>query len=297
MAAGGHPGRRLSALRGHLDGPRRRSTTPPPLASAAAAAALPSPSESAATGLHGLTAAERYYFEVNGYLVVPDMIEPQLLAELNDSVDACADRLQFSQKLAGDVSLLQGEQSRKDTGDLMSWPAPWCDPFRRLLSHRRAVRILLDLVGPGFHYSSANGIIMDKGAEGITMHGGQRSDGSGGGRDAWTYTIDRNGQIECNLITFMYQLTDIGPNDGGRLHPAITPAPTLSLHPPARTAIPHSPPATIRASTPATSHRVTCYLQRWSAFLAPTKPSSTFPPTSAPSRRPIGSGSTLEGRW
>ena len=238
MDGSGHPGRRLSTLRGHLRGLQRHSTTPPPLPSAAAASSLPSPSESAAAaGLHGLTAAERYYFEVNGMLVIPDMIEPQLLAELNDSVDACADRLQFSQKLAGDVSLLQGEQGqrRKDTGDLMSWPAPWCEPFRRLLSHRRAVRILLDLVGPGFHYSSANGIIMDKGAEGITMHGGQRSDGSGGGRDAWTYTIDRNGQIECNLITFMYQLTDIGPNDGGGRCPAITPphphpSPGLAAH-------------------------------------------------------------------
>ena len=58
---------------------------------------------------------------------------------------------------------------------------------------------------------------MNRGAEGITMHGGQRSDGSGGRRDAWTYSVDRNGQIECNLITVMYQLTDIGPGDGGTL--------------------------------------------------------------------------------
>ena len=52
---------------------------------------------------------------------------------------------------------------------------------RRLLSQRRTVKILLDLVGPGVHLSGANGIFMDKGAEGITMHGGQRSDGANGG--------------------------------------------------------------------------------------------------------------------
>ena len=46
-------------------------------------AALPPPSESAAHGLHGLSDIERYYFETQGFLVVPDIIPGQLLAELN----------------------------------------------------------------------------------------------------------------------------------------------------------------------------------------------------------------------
>jgi hypothetical protein len=99
----------------------------------------------------------------------------------------------------------------------MHWPQPHCQPFRQLMTLPRMVRIMLDLVGPGFHLSSANGIVMDAGAEGQRMHGGQRSDGANGQRDAWTYTIDRNGQIECNLINCMYQLSDIGPTDGGTL--------------------------------------------------------------------------------
>ena len=101
----------------------------------------------------------------------------------------------------------------------MHWPEPHCQPFRQLLTLPRMVRIMLDLVGPGFHLSSANGIVMDAGAEGQRMHGGQRSNGADGRRDAWTYTIDRNGQIECNLINCMYQLADIGPTDGGTLVP------------------------------------------------------------------------------
>lgn len=86
----------------------------------------------------------------------------------------------------------------------MEWPEPHCNPFRKLLALPQAVRVLLDLVGPGFHYSSANGIIMDQGSEGITMHGGQRSDGANGGRDAWTYSIDRNGQIEVAMRACLF---------------------------------------------------------------------------------------------
>ena len=56
----------------------------------------------------------------------------------------------------------------------------------------------------------ANGITMETGAEGHMMHGG-----GGGQREAWKYNCDRNGEIECNLITVMYQLADIGPGDGG----------------------------------------------------------------------------------
>jgi hypothetical protein len=179
---------------------------------------LPTTSQAAAPGLLGLSEAERYFFELYGYLVVPDILTPAQVAEMNAAADACSEHTQRrdspDKKLSGDVGRLQGEIGRIDTGELMQWPEPHCEPFRRLLSHRPAVKILLDLVGPGFHHSSANGIFMDRGAEGITMHGGQRSDGANGGRDAWTYSIDRNGQITCNLITIMYQLTDIGPDDG-----------------------------------------------------------------------------------
>ena len=134
------------------------------------------------------------------------------------AVDACADRIKrTTANLSGDVAALQGEFGRGDTGSFMAWPEPFCQPFRQLLCLPRMVRIMLDLVGPGFHHSSANGIVMDAGAEGQRMHGGQRSDGANGQRDAWTYTIDRNGQIECNLINVMYQLRDVGPEDGGTL--------------------------------------------------------------------------------
>jgi hypothetical protein len=166
--------------------------------------------------LHGLSEAERYAFEVNGYLVLEDMLSKEQLGEMNAAFDAVGDEIiklrprDEAGTLSRGAPALVGEHGRGDTGELMQWPEPWCQPFRELLSHPRTVRILLDLVGEGFHYSSANAITMDTGAEGHRMHGG-----GGGKREAWTYNCDRNGEITCNLITVMYQLADIGPGDGG----------------------------------------------------------------------------------
>ena len=144
------------------------------------------------------------------------MLTAAQLAEMNAAFDACDDIIQrrdFGDEegsLSRGSTALAGSHGRGDTGELMQWPEPWCFPFRELLTHPRTVRIMLDLVGEGFHYSSANGITMETGAEGHMMHGG-----GGGQREAWKYNCDRNGEIECNLITVMYQLADIGPGDGG----------------------------------------------------------------------------------
>jgi ectoine hydroxylase-related dioxygenase (phytanoyl-CoA dioxygenase family) len=169
------------------------------------------------TGLHGLSEHERYFFETKGYLVVPDMLTPAQVDRMNEAIDQCPQlcrRRDWSDargKLSADSSALVGRHSRADTGELMEWPEPHCDPFRELLSHPRTAKIMLDLVGEGFHHHTANGIIMDAGAEGHTLHGGG---GGPGRRPAWTYTC-QNGVIECNLITVMYQLADINPGDGG----------------------------------------------------------------------------------
>ena len=175
----------------------------------------------AGPGLHGLSQSERYFFETQGFLVIPDVLSRQQLDEMNAAFDAMDAAGSIPRRTGrarkGGLPLLDGEFGRGDKGELMAWPEPHCEPFRRLLSLPRTVRVMLDLIGPGFHYSSANAIVMDAGAEGQQLHGGNggyRGDGSVAQRDAWTMTVDRNGQIECNLINCMYQLADIGPEDG-----------------------------------------------------------------------------------
>lgn len=41
------------------------------------------------TGLHGLSEHERYFFETKGYLVVPDMLTPAQVDQMNEAIDQC----------------------------------------------------------------------------------------------------------------------------------------------------------------------------------------------------------------
>lgn len=78
--------RRLAALRGHL-APAAAAAVP----IASGCAARPPPRQFAAPGLLGLTVSERYFFETQGYVVIPDILTLDQLGELNAAVDACQD--------------------------------------------------------------------------------------------------------------------------------------------------------------------------------------------------------------
>ena len=64
--------------------------------------------------VHGLTEREEYLFDVQGWLVVPRVIEPSLLAALNDALDANQDRFEAEgEDLVGESSTLAAEHRRR----------------------------------------------------------------------------------------------------------------------------------------------------------------------------------------
>ena len=162
-----------------------------------------------------MTEHEQYFFDVNGYLVIEDMLSAEMVAEMNSAFDnAGGQQVKLREgdlRLAGDSGKLAGRHGRGDTGLLMQWPEPWCQPFRQLLTHHRTLRIMLDLIGPGFRHSSADGITMDRGAEGLNLHG---SASTLDVRSSSGYQC-QNGVMANGLVTVMYQLADINAGDGG----------------------------------------------------------------------------------
>ena len=80
---------RLAGISAHLSchgGLAARHTLGAVRGAPTSAASLP-PVFEAAPGLHGLSQTERYYFETQGFVVIPDIIPRQLLAELNTVSD------------------------------------------------------------------------------------------------------------------------------------------------------------------------------------------------------------------
>ena len=154
---------------------------------------------------------EKYFFDVNGYLVVEAILTPEQVAALNEAIDHNPDKIRLRKgdlSLSHDAPALTGTHGRGDIGGILAWPEPWCQPFRDLLSHPPALRYMLELIGNGFRYGNANGISMTAGAEGCILHGG----GVDANQHRYRY---QNGTMWNNLMGVCYQLADINPGDGG----------------------------------------------------------------------------------
>ena len=96
----------------------------------------------------GLSAKQRYLFDLNGFLVVKGALSPDEVKAANDAIDANADKLherkgqlrtsalygRESSALAGD-----GETGRIDGGGMLGWEAPHRESSRRRKGEHLAV--------------------------------------------------------------------------------------------------------------------------------------------------------------
>lgn len=157
-----------------------------------------------------MNVTERYLFDVNGYIVVENLIGDDLLARLNEAIDHCGERIVTENyQLSDGATAFAGESRRREFQDALSWPRPYCEPFRELLSLPAALPYVLELVGDGFRLDSMRGTIMSVGTEGFTLHGG----GGESNSLCWYEVID--GRMRNTLLNISYVLSDVRPGDGG----------------------------------------------------------------------------------
>ena len=157
---------------------------------------------------------EKYFFDLNGYIVVPNVLSAEDIALANEAIDRHADQIH---ERTGELSLsagskaLEGVTGRGDLGGALSWPDPHGRPFRDMLVNPKIVPYLHEILGTGFRLDHNLGIItMRKGAEGHLLHGS-----SGPGFDRHQYYIFKDGKMHNGLTVAAYQLTDVREGDGG----------------------------------------------------------------------------------
>jgi ectoine hydroxylase-related dioxygenase (phytanoyl-CoA dioxygenase family) len=157
---------------------------------------------------------ERYLFDLNGYLVLKNVLTPGEVALCNKGIDQHADEVQIrapEYSLAQDSRTLNGSHGRGELSGFLKWPSPWCEPFRKMLAHPRIVNCLNEILGPGFRVDHGPGLfVTDKGTEGHVLHGS-----SGPGFDPHQYYIFKNGKMHNGLTVVEWPLADVGPDDGG----------------------------------------------------------------------------------
>ena len=157
---------------------------------------------------------ELYLFDLNGYLVVEQVLTAAEVDEANAAIDRHADGINIrlgDLSLSGESTTLGGTTGRGDLGGMLGWEKPWREVFRRMLSHPRIVPYLNQIVGPGFRMDHSPGLItMRKGAEGCTLHGS-----SGPHFDPNQYYVYRDGQMHNGLTVVAWQLSEVEEGDGG----------------------------------------------------------------------------------
>lgn len=137
-----------------------------------------------------MTPEEQFLFDLEGYLVIKNVLSADEIAEMN----AIADRV-----FPNDGSAL------RRTSQISQWGAP----FQRLIDHPKIVPYLQELLGPKFRVDHDYCIFMTEGGEQGRLHGGDTDDHP----DHWYRYKDgvmRNG---LTVVTFFLSHAAVG--DGG----------------------------------------------------------------------------------
>jgi hypothetical protein len=148
-----------------------------------------------------MTTEERYLFDLQGYLVVPDLLSAAELTRLNallDERDVWTDAAKRSDPAHSNALKLH-------TGPLLKWG----QEFRDLASDPHVLPYLRELLGAGCRLDHEYAIFMKKSAGELRLHGGNTP------YDPAQYYHFRNERMYSGLTVFSWSLTDSGGTQGG----------------------------------------------------------------------------------
>lgn len=138
---------------------------------------------------------QRYLFDLQGWVTIPDAIGRDQLASLNAV---------FDEHVAAAVA---ADATSHRFGDVIEWGPDWLN----LIDNERVLPTLEAILGAGFRldHDYADLIRRDKGPIGTRLHGGATPFDAG-----QSYAV-RDGQIRSGLVVVAYNLRDVNPGDGG----------------------------------------------------------------------------------
>jgi hypothetical protein len=156
----------------------------------------------------GIDPKEFYSWDLNGYLVVPGVMDAEWLAQANKAVDQFQDRVEVGSELAG------GSKSQAGTGrpllpGLVDLPAPYNEAFRRMIAHPGVVQRLNWMGASGYRTGGGAVFCAVEGTSGHSLHDGNEPISPSRG-----YSF-KNGRSYCETVTITWQLRDVEPGLGG----------------------------------------------------------------------------------
>jgi hypothetical protein len=154
------------------------------------------------------TPLDDFMFDLNGYLILKNAAEPDLLDALNAAFDGFP-RLQ--------VGEWWGNTQRRDYTGETGFELHNCveagEPFERLIDHPGWINYVRHYAGEEDSY--IEGLFIDECIASIRRSGGHHPVHSGGYRGALRGRYDySNGVFRCGQVNIILALGDVGPGDG-----------------------------------------------------------------------------------
>jgi ectoine hydroxylase-related dioxygenase (phytanoyl-CoA dioxygenase family) len=157
------------------------------------------------------TALDDFLFDLRGYLVLENAIEPDLLDELNHAFDT------FPQLAPGEW---WGNAQRRDYTEETGFELHNCvesgPAFERLIDHPSWIELVQRYCGEDDSY--VQGVFIDECIASIRRSGGHHPVHSGGYQGAMRGSFGyKNGVFRCGQCNIIVALTDIGEDDGATM--------------------------------------------------------------------------------
>ena len=134
-----------------------------------------------------MTGEEKFKIDLEGYLVIKNVLTDDEVAEMNAYID---------------------------NGEMNGCPSLWGEPFKRLIDHPIILPYLVELLGPYVRLDHDYAIIMNNGDTKGGLHGGE--DGGHARRNAGDHWYKyRDGVIRNGLSVMTYNLADAPAGAGG----------------------------------------------------------------------------------
>ena len=167
-----------------------------------------------------MSEAERYLFDLNGYIIIRNVLTPDQIAAAHTAIDAhiseAIPRSDPTLRNAIEGSPMYGTgPPRLDLGGIFEWGSNESEVFKSILAHPRLVPLFHGLLGKGYRLDHIPFVLLNnKGGEGFQLHGGTVDCVSGEYNHNLAYTC-HNGSIRSSLLGCNVMLVDHNPGDGG----------------------------------------------------------------------------------
>jgi len=167
-----------------------------------------------------MSEAERYLFDLNGFLIVRNVLTPSEIKAANEAIDAHSSRMiersDDALRNAVDGTHMYGNgPGRKDLGGVLEWGPQDSKVFRSVLAHPRLVPLFHGILGKGYRMDHLPFIIaQDRGAEGFQLHGGTVDCATGQYNPYLAYACHQN-TIHTSLLGVNVMLVDHDAGAGG----------------------------------------------------------------------------------